>query len=259
MSAKVLVCLLIASYLIAAKPAAAFYSDEYFSVVHVEEIADDDGNITFIGEVINTSEFEAITPIKTHLIIKGLGTVLGVISADPDSFSPVQPGQTTSFTIETDFKQGEYDEFSIRCVGYAGAINPDAESLSGALLLVEENLNFTTFEADSTTVVLGELHNDTNGLLTNIHIEFRLFKDEDCLVGVAIPPSTPNVLGSMVYQELSPGRSIGFIAYSEAHLGKVNRWEYSLSYDFKKLAPVPEESTAIIGTSWGEIKAMGRR
>ena len=54
MSARVLVCLIVAAYLIVAKSAnVSFYSDEYFSVVHVEEIVGDDGKVTFIGEALN--------------------------------------------------------------------------------------------------------------------------------------------------------------------------------------------------------------
>ena len=258
MSAKVLVCLIATAYLISANPAAAFYSDEYFSVVHVEEVVGDDGKITFTGEVINTSEFQAIGPVRAFITIKRDGTVLGVIVANPDGYDLVQPGQTMTFTAESDFEQGQYDEISVRFTGYVGASNPNTESLTGAMMLVEESLNFTTFGPDSTTVVLGELYNDTNGILTNISLEFRLFKDEDCLVGIAVPSSTTNEAGSTTFQDVSPGSTIGFIAYSEAHLSKVNRWEYSLSYDLVRLAPVPEESTAISAATWGQIKAMGR-
>ena len=106
-------------------------------------------------------------------------------------------------------------------------------------MLVEESLNFTTFGPDSTTVILGELYNDTNGILTNIALEFRLFKDADCLVGIAVPSTTTNESGSMTYQNVAPGSTIGFIAYSAAHLGSVERWEYSLSYDLVRLAPMP--------------------
>ena len=258
MSAKFLVCLIAATCLISANSATAFYSDEYFAVVHVEEIADDEGKITFIGEVINTSEFQAVGPVRAFITIKREGVVLAVIVASADTYDPVQPGQTTTFRAESNFEQGQYDEISIRFTGYVGLTNPNPESLVGAMVLVEESLNFTTFGPDSTTVVLGELYNDTNGILTNIAIEFRLFKDEDCLVGVAAPSPTTNEAGSTTYQNVAPGSTIGFIAYSEAHLSKVNRWEYSLSYDLVRLAPVPED-TAIEAASWGEIKAMGRR
>ena len=71
----------------------------------------------------------------------------------------------------------------------------------------------------------------------------------------------------MLSQDVAPGSSIGFIAYSAAHLGSVERWEYSLSYDLVRLTPVSQEEptaqaqsmTAITGVTWGKIKAMGRR
>ena len=258
MGAKISLCLIAAGCLMAAIPSFAFYSDEYFAVVHVEEIADDDGKITFTGEALNTSEFQAVTPIKVFVTIKRAGVVLGVVSAQPDNYDPVQPGQITTFTVESDFVPEQYDEFSVRFTGYIGLTNPNAESLTGAMILVEESLNFTTFGPDSTTVILGELYNDTNGILTNIALEFRLFKDADCLVGIAVPSSTTNEAGSTTYQNVSPGSTIGFIAYSEAHLSKVKRWEYSLSYELVRLAPMPQEPTAITATTWGQIKAMGR-
>ena len=114
MSAKVVVCLIVAAYLLWANHAIAFYSDEYFVVVNVEEVVNDDGKVTFTGEVLNISEFQAVTPIQTFITIKRGGVVSGVISSNPDSYDPVQPGQTTTFTVESDFEQGQYDEFIIR-------------------------------------------------------------------------------------------------------------------------------------------------
>ena len=168
MNAKFLSCLMVC--LIAAIPASAFYSDEYFTVT-VEEIPGDDGKIVFVGKALNISEFEAVQPINVFVTIKLQGLVLAVISAYPESSFHVQPGEFAQFAVESNFTQEQYDDFSIRFVGYAGAPNPDTESLTGAMVLVEESLNITTFDADSTAVVLGELYNDTNGILTNIKIE----------------------------------------------------------------------------------------
>ena len=257
MSAKVLVCLIVVACLIAAKPATAFYSDEYFSVVHIEEIVGDDGKVVFVGEALNITEFQAIQPTSVYITLKLQGAVLAVVSGEPDSWEQVQPGEICLFTVETDFEQGQYDEFSVRFAGYAGNPNPNTESLIGGLVLVEESLNFTTFDADSTVVVLGELYNDSNGILGNISLEFRLFKDEDCLIGIATLSGQSRDPGSMWYQNITPGSTIGFIAYSQAPLSKLGRWEYSLGYDLVKFAPMPED-TAIEAASWGAIKAMGR-
>lgn len=266
MNAKALVCLT-AVFCLTAIPAGAFYSDEYFTISYIEEVADDNGKIVFAGEALNISEVQAVNPIQVLITLKRQGLVLAVISARPVYDPAIQPGQTFPFTVESDFEQGQYDDFSIRVTGYVGPTNPNVESLAGAMTLVEESLNLTTFDADSTTVVLGELYNGTNGILTNISLEFRLFKDEDCLVGIAIPSSTINEVGSLTYQDVAPGSTIGFIAYSAAHLSKVERWEYSLSYELVRLAPVSQEEptaqaqsmTAITGATWGKIKAMGRR
>ena len=255
MSARILHCLW--ACLMAALPAEAIYSDEHFAIVRVEELADDNGKITFTGEVINTSEFQAVSPSQIFITVKRAGAVLAIVSAGPDSYDPIQPGQTATFAVKSDFEQGQYDDFSVRFVGYIGQSNPNSESLTGAMVLVEESLNFTTFGPDSTAVVLGELRNDTNGILTNINLEFRLFKDEDCLVGIATPSPSFADPGSMLYQDIVPGSTIGFIAYSEAHLSKIKRWEYSLGYELVRLAPVPEH-TAIEAATWGQIKAMGR-
>ena len=92
-------------------------------------------------------------------------------------------------------------------------------------------MNFTTFGPDSTAVILGELYNGTNGILTNIALEFRLFKDEDCLGGIAKPSDSTFEPGSLFYHDIAPGSTVGFIAYSAAYLGSVKRWEYSLSWD----------------------------
>lgn len=257
MSERVLVCLIVAAYLIAANPATAFYSDEYFSVVHVEEIVGDDGKITFTGEALNITEFQAVQPTHVFVTLKLQGAVLAVVSGSPDIYEHIQPGQICPFTIETDFEQWQYDEFGVRFAGYAGAPNPNTQELIGGLVLVEESLNFTTFEPDSTAVILGELYNNSNGILTNITLEFRLFKDEDCLVGIAVPSTSYSDPGSMKLQDVMPGSTIGFIAYSEAPLGKIGRWEYSLGYDLVRFAPVPED-TAVEAVSWGQIKAMGR-
>ena len=270
MSAKVVVCLIVVICLVAIKPATAFYSDEYFEVVHVEEIEGDDGKITFKGEALNISEFQSVQPANVTITLRLQGAVLAIVSGSPDIYEHIQPGQICPFTIETDFEQGQYDEFIVRFAGYAGGPNPNTESLTGDLMLVEESLNFTTFGSDSTAVILGELYNNTNGILTNISLEFRLFKDEDCLVGIATPSPTINEAGSTTYQDVAPGSTIGFIAYSEVHLSKVERWEYSLRYDLVRLAPVPDEepiaapiaapiATVIAETTWGKVKAIGRR
>ncbi len=253
MGAKVVICLIVAVFL-TASPAIAFYSDEYFKIVSVEEVVDDNGKIAFIGEALNVDEFESVQPIQVVVTVKLQGVVLAVISGRPDIYEHIQPGQICPFTIETDFEQGQYDDFSIRFSGYARSPDPDTESLTGGLILVEESLNFTTFGPDSTAVILGELYNDTNGILTNITIEFRLFKDEDCLVGIATLSESFSDPGAMLHQDITPGSTIGFIAYSAAPLGKIGRWEYSLSFDLMRLASRPQEPTAITTTTWGQIK-----
>ena len=97
------------------------------------------------------------------------------------------PNETRSFSIQTDAIQGFYDDFSIRPIGYLGRPDPASSSLTGNLLLIEDSLNFTVLGPDSTSVILGELFNDTNAILTNLVIRFRLFKNEECLIGEAKP------------------------------------------------------------------------
>ena len=94
MSARTLVCLFFV--LIAAKSAFSVYSDEYFSIVQVEETIDDDGKITFTGEALNITEFQAIQPNTVFVTIKLQGVVLAVVSGRPDSYDLVPPGSGVS-------------------------------------------------------------------------------------------------------------------------------------------------------------------
>ena len=242
-----------------AAPAYAVYSNEYLEVVDVEEVADDEGRITFIGNVMNANEYQSINPLQVFLTLKREGIVIGVHMGRPDSFDPILPGEIRSFSVESGAIQGDYDDFSIRVVGYIGPTDPNLSALTGGLLLVEDSLNFTVIGPDSTSVILGELFNGTNAILTNLVIQFRLFKDEDCLIGTAKPSEKYNDAGSLLYQDVLPGEAITFIAYSDAPFEKVARWEYDVGFDLVRIVPEAVQiedavSTAVTGATWGQIK-----
>ena len=253
--------------LLLANHAGAFYSNENLAVVHVEEIADNEGRITFIGDIMNTNEYQSISPSGVFITLKKDGVVIAIISGYADSFDAIIPGEIRSFSVKSDAIQEDYDDFTVRAVGYIGQTDPNVSALTGGLFLVEESLNFAVMGPDSTAVILGELLNGTNGILTNLVIQFRLFKDEECLIGTAEPPERQSDLGSLVFQDLLPGETIGFIAYATTSFEKVARWEYDTGFDLVRLVPqddlVPpldqtdnvDAPTAVTQATWGQIKS----
>ena len=64
---------LIAGLLVA--PAYAVYSNEHLEVVDVEEVADDEGRITFVGNVMNANEYQSINPAQVFLTLNGFDLV----------------------------------------------------------------------------------------------------------------------------------------------------------------------------------------
>ena len=248
-----------------AVPAYAFYSDEHLELVAVEEVVDEEGLITFTGRIRNTHEYQPINPFRVFLTLKREKIVSGVYQGLYDGFAPILPGEIRSFSVQSDAIQGDYDDFSIRAVGYLGTPDPASSSLTGSLLLVEDGLNFTVIGPDSTSVILGELLNDTNAVLTNLTVQFRLFKDEDCLIGLAKPSEKIFDDGSLTFQDLLPSESISFIAYSDVSFEQVTRWEYDVGFELVRIVPeivstqIEEDPTistptAVTGATWGQIK-----
>ena len=248
-----------------AVPAYAFYSNEHLELVDVEEVVDEEGLVTFTGHIRNTHEYQPINPLKVFLTLKREGIVSRIYQGRYDDFEPILPGHMRSFSVPSDAIQGDYDDFSIRAVGYLGTPDPASSSLTGSLLLVEDGLNFTVIGPDSTSVILGELLNDTNAVLTNLTVQFRLFKNEDCLIGLAKPSEKIFDDGSLAFQDLLPGESISFIAYSDVSFEQVTRWEYDVGFELVRIVPetmpmqIEEDATGstpttVIGATWGQIK-----
>ena len=251
--------------LLLANSARAFYSNEHLEIVRIEEVADDEGRITFIGDVMNTNEFQSISPSQVYVTLRKAGIVVKIISDRPDSYDAIPPGGISSFSVESDASQEDYDDFAVRFSGYIGATDPNVSALTGGLFIVEESLNFAVIGPDSTSVILGELLNGTNGILTNLVIQFRLFKDEECLIGTAKTSESLSDPGSLLYQDLLPGETIGFIAYSSSVFDKVARWEYDTGFDLVRLVPQTADqadgedvATAVTEATWGQIKQQRR-
>ena len=231
-----------------AEPACAFWSDEHLELLEVAEVVDEFGLMVFTGTIQNTHTTQAIDTVSIYVVLKKEGRIVAIYRGWPDrSSGGIGPSETQSFSIETDYAEGEYDEFNVRLEGTLDA--PDASLVTGELTIVEESLNLTT-SPEGQTVIYGELFNGTNALIREINIQFTLLDARGDVIGFALP-SLLSI--SLKYTDLWPNEKIDFSATSTVSLNRVKSWEVEIEFEAIRVVE-SDAPTVSTSTTWGQIK-----
>lgn len=227
-----------------AAPAHAFRSGEHLELLEVNEVVDEYGLMTFAGTVQNNHTTQAITGISAYVILKKEGRIIAIYRGWLDGAFSLSPGETGSFLVEADYAEGEYDEFYVRLDGLLKP--PEADFITGELVLIEESLNLTS-SADGQTVLYGELFNGTNAIIGSVNLQFNLLDARGRVVGIAVPLE----LG---YIELWPGEKIDFTAIGVLTSDRrISSWDVEIEFEAIRLAE-SDVPTVATGATWGQIK-----
>lgn len=156
------------------------------------------------------------------------------------------PRETGFFEAILFTSRSDFDDYTVSFDGRLDAVSP--EFVSGELRILEETLNGVEFLDDF--AVLGEIINETNAVLTDVVIRFRLYDGDAQLIGFAEAEySLPN--------EIYPDELVPFRANSDVAFGSVSSFELiePIEYvaDRIPFAPIP---TTVEQVSWGEIKRV---
>lgn len=232
-----------------AAPACAFWSDEYLELLEVNGAADEYGLMVFSGTIQNTHSAQSINTISIFIVLKKEGRIVAIYRGFPEKpLSAIEPGETRSFEIETDYEQGFYDEFNVRLEGLLEPL--DDSALTGEFYLIEESLNLTT-NPEGKTVFYGELFNGTNAIVADITIQFTLLDARGDVIGFANP-----VLLSLTlkHTELWPDSKIDFTAETHISLNRIKDWEVSIGFEPIRIVEA-DVMTVLTDMTWGQIKS----
>ena len=160
------------------------------------------------------------------------------------SGNELAPGETGFFEVTLFSSREEFDEYTVSFDGRLDAVSP--EFVTGLVRVVEGTLNGVEFL--DTFAVLGEIENETNVVITDVAIRFRLYDADGQLIGFAEAQySLPD--------EIYPGEILPFRARSEADFTEVSSYELiePIEYVADRI-PGPSIATTVEGASWGAIK-----
>ena len=219
-------------------------AEQHLELVEIDEVADENGLITFTATVQNTHDYRSMRFVRVVITLKREGLVVDFLQA---LCTDIEPGGTGFCSRETEFTQEDYDELRFRVEG--SMKDPDPSMLTGKLTLIEDSLNLTA-TVDGSTLFLGELFNGTNAILTHINVDFSLFDAQDRFLGIAEEPP----LASVFFKDVRPNETISFVAWTEdVPFAKVERWEVAISHSIERYE-VPAIPTATTEATWGQIK-----
>ena len=232
-------------------PAYASLTSKYLELLEVNEAVDEYGLMTFAGTVQNTHTTQPIGPVTAYVILKLEGRIIAIY--DP-SVSPadgggifLDPGETGTFFVESDYAEGDYDEFSLRL---EGSLRPPDESLVvGELIVIEESLN-RAYDPYGTHVVYGELFNNTNAVIGRVTLKIVLLDVRGDPIGLA---------DYFSLDELWPGQTVDFTARITSFISgkEVDGWTVVMEFQAVRLVE-PDVPTASTGITWGQIKNHNR-
>ena len=159
----------------------AFSQD--MELVAIEEEANSIGWITFSGIVRNVGKVNVKFP-RIFITLKRAGKVVAVGSSNiegPDE-NILRPGQAGAFRHLTLMERSAFDEFAVVLDGRPDAVDP--RFLTGELRLIEQSVNIdSTF--GGRILILGELVNETNAVISEIEMRFAFFDSDDQFIGAA--------------------------------------------------------------------------
>ena len=223
-------------------------------LLEINEGVNESGKAMFFGKLHNSNASQhALSSPSITIILKQGEKVVGVYQ---EIIVGLGPGLTWEFEVETNIREGGYDQYSYILHAYLGGF--DKNLVAGELVIVESSVTITSDE-DGNAVVLGEMVNNTNAVLSDIVVRFILFDDQDRVLGKVFVLRANGQVFLPDYYEMMPGERIFFEAWSsDVPFGKVERWELDVLIYTPIRLYHPGVATARKVLSWGEIKKGNR-
>lgn len=262
MSARVPLCLLVAVCLVpttmlAQRTGYQEHSSYYLKIIELKEEVQENGNVYFVGVVKNAHPDQDTDGAQVYVAIKKDGAVIGFTGSPRSGCSDRLPaGDTCSFVIKTKYKQGDYDSFAaqIQKAYFYPPNKLDPWALKGEFYVVESSINMIPNEhREDSILILGDLYNGTNAILTIDKLDFGLWDATGEFLGIA---SGGYGYGGNHY-DISPGQTLSFAVWNEnIPFADVASCKPDLEYTIERY--IDDIATTVDGASWGQIKAMGR-
>lgn len=240
--------LIIAIFFLAGSFSTSRASDHVRIDMELLEITEEESSIgwtTFRGSVANKGNRTIQFP-QIVITLKLDGQVVEFRNGfiEGPSGNELSPGETGFFEVILFSGGDDFNVYSVSFDGRLDAVSP--EFVTGQLRVLEETLNGVEFLGSF--AVLGEVMNETNVVVSNVAIRFRLYDGDGELVG----------FGEAEYslpREIYPGEVVPFRAESDADFSRVSSYELiePIQYVAERIhgASIP---TTVEGTSWGAIK-----
>ena len=207
--------------------------------------------VSFVGRVENVGD-QILKYPGVILALKNEGRVITVqhSSLDTPTAHLLHPGEVGTFDILTTFERHEYDDVTVYFQGRPeGPLERlDPSYLTGDLQLLESSLTMVASYLLGDVSVLGEVTNGTNAVVGDVKIRFTFFDEEDNFLG------TGQTYYNLLPNEVQPGETIAFQAYSEVAFADIARWEVAWEFVPRRLGE-EEPSSSVQAASWGELKA----
>ena len=153
------------------------------------------------------------------------------------------------------YKKDDYDSISGRIASaFFSLPEPDPWLLTGELSLVEESLSVRASD-DGWIMIVGEMHNGTNAMLTIENISFGLWDAEDNFLGWA---TDGDYRFFAHIKNISPNETVSFsVGNADIDFDRVARYRIDVEYVIERYIE-DDIATTVEAASWGQIKAMGR-
>ena len=233
----------------------AQYSTGYLRILELGEKDGEEG-VVFYGTIINDHpSLFSYTPRAVISVKKGgvlINMVIGRCS------NKVYPGDTCTFEAKTEYSRDDYDSISARVAKETLHVpDPDLDLLTGDLILVEESLNVRS-DGEGNTVILGELLNQTNAIVSKLIIIFDLYDAKGNYLGYTEEISAMSSFG-IYLQDVYPNETISFALHQpNVPFAKVDTWEYVIEFE---VVQYHQEAiaTSVTSASWGQIKDKAGR
>ena len=229
-------------------------SDEYLELINPRSDVNEDGFIVFTGFIENSHPLHTAADVGIYITLKKEGDIIDILVRFPDNpFEHIAPGEERPYQLLTSYREGDYDEHSIRVAGEEGFVF-DRSLITGEVIIVEESLTWKESKNRGETSVFGEIYNGTNAVIGRIKPIIELF-DGSRFLGL-----TGNVdLNGLSRLELLPGETVEFWGHSAVGYYSWDTYNPILTYEPLRLFELVVDDTPTItqDLSWGHIKAQG--
>ena len=237
----------------------SLHAQDSTGYLRIIELAEQDGDegVIFYGTIINDHpKLHARNPTAVISLKKDgilITMLLGRCRDKPG------PGETCTFEAETEYSREDYDAISARVAkGSLFREKPDPEILTGDLVLIEESLNVRS-DGEGNTVILGELHNQTNAIVSNLIVIFDLYDSKGNFLGYTKEVAAMSSFG-IYMQDVYPNETIPFALHQpDVPFAKVDSWECYIEFEvveYYQEAIATSATSASWGTNQGREVAL---